>query len=89
MFQINARSAARKHGFSFEIDGDQISMSKRNSAGDDEPHPSVIAAAKALAKELATAYPLLKEHGAIEMLFIDEWVDLVIYPDKIFPKEKS
>lgn len=84
MFLVNVESAANRHGFSFQTDEERISMSKRDSAGDDEPSPAVIASARALAKDLATSYPILEERNGIDMLFIDEWVDLVIYPNEVF-----
>jgi transposase-like protein len=89
MFLVNVESAAKRHGFSFQVEDGRINMSKRNGAGDDEPHPAVIASAKALAQDLAKAYPVLKEKNGIEMLFIDEWVDLVIDPDEVFNEKEQ
>lgn len=84
-FNKDVAALARKHGFSCEIDpvNGSINMSKRNSAGDDEPHPAVIKAGTNLVTEIAEAYPVIKTTGAISMEIVDEWVELSIYTKRI------
>jgi hypothetical protein len=80
-FNAHVKVLARKSGFDFEaLPNGTVHLSRRSSAGDDEPRPSDVRAAQILAANIADAYPSIRQLKAVTMELVDEWVELTVSP---------